>query len=84
MAVRKLTVDHPSRVPKLMVLDICLMLAMYLQIDQLFATTYRHRFFFIQPALFPEQLMPSNPDVMINVFLRTSKADFHQEAWNAR
>jgi len=77
----KLAVDYPTRVRRLMVLDIAPTLAMYDATDRVFATWYWHWFFLIQPAPFPERLMLAAPDVMIAKFLRMPKGDFHPDAY---
>lgn len=52
-----LAVNHPHRVKKLMVLDICPTLGMYEKTDKRIATAYFHWFFLIQPTPFPEDAM---------------------------
>ena len=57
----KLCVDHPQRVRKAILLDICPTLAMYSSTDVKFATAYFHWFFLIQQEPLPETLISSNP-----------------------
>ncbi len=58
----RLALDHPDRVEKLAVLDICPTLAMYERTDMAFATGYFHWFFLIQPYDLPERLIGADPD----------------------
>ena len=58
----RLALDHPDRVEKLAVLDICPTLAMYEGTDMAFATGYFHWFFLIQPYDLPERLIGADPD----------------------
>jgi haloacetate dehalogenase len=46
----KLCVDYPGRVKKVMMLDIAPTLAMFTEVDQLFATVYWHWFFLVSSA----------------------------------
>ncbi len=57
----RLALDHPSRVSRLMLLDIAPTLAMYENTTQAFATAYWHWFFLIQPPPLPEALIESDP-----------------------
>lgn len=59
----KLCVDHPKKVGKCMILDICPTLAMYEKTDMAFATAYWHWFFLVQPAPFPESLILAQPEL---------------------
>ncbi|MDH3917647.1 MAG: alpha/beta hydrolase, partial [Rhodospirillales bacterium] len=58
----RLALDHPARVEKAAVLDICPTKTMYEQTDQAFATAYYHWFFLIQPFDLPERLIGADPD----------------------
>ncbi len=58
----RLALDHPARVEKAAVLDICPTKTMYEQTDQAFATSYYHWFFLIQPFDLPERLIGADPD----------------------
>ena len=60
----KLCADHPTRVRKAMVLDICPTKAMYEATDMAFAHAYWHWFFLTQAAPFPEKLIMACPEVM--------------------
>ncbi len=57
----RLAVDEPSRVTRMMLLDIAPTLAMYDNTTQAFATAYWHWFFLIQPQPLPEALIDSDP-----------------------
>lgn len=57
----RLALDHPSRVSRLMLLDIAPTLAMYKKTTQAFAAAYWHWFFLIQPPPLPEALIESDP-----------------------
>jgi len=61
----RLALDHPGRVNKLAVLDICPTLSMYEHSDRAFAKAYFHWFFLIQPAPFPETLIGADPEFFI-------------------
>jgi haloacetate dehalogenase len=61
----RLALDHPQRVNKLALLDICPTKAMYAQTDHAFAKSYFHWFFLIQPAPFPETLIGADPAFFI-------------------
>jgi haloacetate dehalogenase len=58
----RMALDHPQRVEKAAVLDICPTLAMYERTDMAFATGYYHWFFLIQPYDLPERLIGADPD----------------------
>ena len=75
----KLCVDHPDRVRKVMILDICPTKAMYAATDQTFAYAYWHWFFLTQPAPFPEKLMISAPEVMADKCLKGHGHDIFAE-----
>ena len=57
----RLALDAPSRVTRMMLLDIAPTLAMYENTSQAFATAYWHWFFLIQPPPLPEALIESDP-----------------------
>ena len=57
----RLAIDQPTRVTRLMLLDVAPTLAMYENTTQAFATAYWHWFFLIQPPPLPEALIESDP-----------------------
>jgi haloacetate dehalogenase len=61
----RLALDHPQRVNKLAVFDICPTRSMYARTDRAFAKAYFHWFFLIQPAPFPEQLIGADAEYFI-------------------
>ena len=61
----RLTLDHPQRVRKLALLDICPTRTMYARTDRAFAKAYFHWFLLIQPAPFPETLIGADPAFFI-------------------
>jgi haloacetate dehalogenase len=65
----RLTLDHPDRVTKLVLMDICPTRHMYRTADKEMASTYFHFFFFIQPAPFPETLMGRSVDEVLTFFM---------------
>jgi haloacetate dehalogenase len=58
----RMALDHPDRVERAAVLDICPTLAMYERTDMAFASGYYHWFFLIQPYDLPERLIAADPD----------------------
>ena len=68
----KMCVDHPEKVKKVILLDICPTLAMYEQTDFTFARAYFHWFFLIQPEPMPEAAITAEPDVFLKKFLGVS------------
>ncbi len=58
----RMALDHPDRVERAVVLDICPTLAMYERTDMAFASGYYHWFFLIQPYDLPERLIAADPD----------------------
>lgn len=65
----KLCVDHPERIRKTILLDICPTLAMYESTDFDFAKAYYHWYFFIQPEPLPETLISAAPRKFIELFM---------------
>jgi haloacetate dehalogenase len=65
----RLALDHPDRVTKLVLLDICPTRDMYNTVDRAFATFYFHWFFLIQPAPLPETLIGTHPDAWLRHFM---------------
>lgn len=57
----RLGLDHPSRVTRMVLLDIAPTLSMYRQTSEAFARAYWHWFFLIQPKPLPERLIESDP-----------------------
>ncbi len=62
----RLCLDHPERVSKACVIDICPTLSMFEATDQAFATAYYHWFFLIQPADLPERMIASTLDAYMD------------------
>ncbi len=58
----RMALDHPERIERAAVLDICPTLAMYERTDMAFASGYYHWFFLIQPYDLPERLIAADPD----------------------
>jgi haloacetate dehalogenase len=58
----RLTLDHPDRVTKLFLMDICPTHYMYKTADQEMGSAYFHWFFFTQPAPLPENLIKGGVD----------------------
>ncbi|KPM35285.1 hypothetical protein AK830_g11274 [Neonectria ditissima] len=71
----KLCVDHPARVRKVILLDICPTLAMYTKTDLDFATAYFHWFFLIQPEPLPETLISARPRECAEMFMGGRQVD---------
>lgn len=65
----RLTLDHPDRVTKLVLMDICPTHYMYKTADKEMASAYFHFFFFIQPAPFPETLIGRSVDETLAFFM---------------
>ena len=65
----RLTLDHPDRVTKLVLMDICPTHYMYRTTDKEMASTYFHFFFFVQPAPFPETLIGRSVDETLTFFM---------------
>jgi haloacetate dehalogenase len=64
--VHRLCLDHPERVSRAAVLDICPTATMYAATDKAFATAYYHWFFLIQPFDLPERLIGAAPDYFLD------------------
>jgi haloacetate dehalogenase len=58
----RMCLDHPARVSRAAVLDICPTATMYAATNKAFATAYYHWFFLIQPFDLPERLIGAAPD----------------------
>jgi haloacetate dehalogenase len=65
----RLALDHPGRVAKLVLMDICPTHHMYATADKEMASAYFHFFFFIQPAPFPETLIGRSVDETLQFFM---------------
>lgn len=65
----RLVLDHPDRVSKLVLMDICPTHHMYKTADKEMASAYFHFFFFIQPAPFPETLIGKSVDETLTFFM---------------
>jgi haloacetate dehalogenase len=61
----RMCLDHPGRVSRAAVIDICPTATMYAATDKAFATAYYHWFFLIQPFDFPERLIGAAPDYFL-------------------
>ena len=61
----RMCLDHPGRVSRAAVLDICPTATMYAATDKAFATAYYHWFFLIQKFDFPERLIGAAPDYFL-------------------
>ncbi len=61
----RLALDHPEKIGRIAVLDICPTHAMYAGTDKEFATAYYHWFFLIQKAPYPEHLIGADPTYYI-------------------
>jgi pimeloyl-ACP methyl ester carboxylesterase len=65
----KLCIDHPDRVRKTILLDICPTLDMYKSTNFDFAKAYYHWYFFIQDEPLPETLISAAPRHFIKMFM---------------
>ncbi|KZZ91132.1 Epoxide hydrolase-like protein [Moelleriella libera RCEF 2490] len=65
----KLCVDHPDRVQRAILLDICPTLAMYSVRDPVFARAYFHWFLLIQKEPLPETLLSAAPRRFAELFM---------------
>ncbi len=61
----RLVLDHPDRVTKLVMMDICPTHYMYKTADREMAFAYYHWFFLIQPEPFPETLIGRSVDEVL-------------------
>jgi len=61
----RLALDHPDRITRLVLMDICPTYYMYKTADRQFASAYFHWFFLIQAAPFPETLIGNNVDAYL-------------------
>ena len=80
----RLAADFPTRVQRLMLLDISPTLKMYEQTDMRFALGYWHWFFLVQPAPLPEQLIGADPQGFMEAFMlkrHGGRAVFEPENW---
>jgi haloacetate dehalogenase len=64
-AAHRLVLDHPDRVTKLVLMDICPTHYMYKTADREMASAYYHWFFLIQPEPFPETLIERSVDEVL-------------------
>ncbi|AFZ35106.1 Haloacetate dehalogenase [Stanieria cyanosphaera PCC 7437] len=72
----RLTLDYPTKVKKLALLDILPTYELYANSDREFATAYYHWFFLIQPYPFPETLISNNAEYFLRHCLsQWSKVD---------
>jgi haloacetate dehalogenase len=62
----RLALDHPTRVEKLVVVDIAPTAYMYARTNQAFATRYFWWFFLIQPYDLPERMIAADPDYFLD------------------
>jgi haloacetate dehalogenase len=65
----RLALDHPDRLTKLVLMDICPTHYMYKTADRQFASGYFHWFFLIQSPPFPETLIGNNVDAFLKQFM---------------
>ena len=65
----RLALDHPDRLTKLVMMDICPTHYMYKTADRQFATAYFHWFYLILPAPIPETMIGNNVDTFLKVFM---------------
>lgn len=73
--------DHPDSITSLAVLDIAPTAYMYAKTDRVFATSYYHWFFLIQPAPLPEHMIGGDPEYYLRSKIKAwSKAN--TEAFN--
>lgn len=72
----RLALDHPDRLTKLVMLDICPTCYMYKTADRQFASVYFHWFFLILPAPFPEKLIGNNVHTVLKLFMGSAVPKF--------
>src|SRR5712692_630302 len=65
----RMTLDHPTVVTRLAVLDVVPTHAMFASVDKDFATSTFHWFFLIQPFDFPERLIGADPEYFLRSML---------------
>ncbi len=65
----RMALDHPDRLTKLVMMDICPTRYMYETADRQFASGYFHWFFLIQAAPFPEVLIGNSIDAVLKLFM---------------
>jgi haloacetate dehalogenase len=65
----RLTLDHPGRITKLVMMDICPTHYMYKTADREMASAYYHWFFLIQPAPIPETLIGRSVDEVLKILI---------------
>jgi haloacetate dehalogenase len=65
----RLVLDHPDRVTKLVMMDICPTHYMYKTADREMASAYYHWFFLIQPEPFPETLIERSVDEVLKLLM---------------
>jgi haloacetate dehalogenase len=65
----RLALDHPERVTKMALLDICPTLHMYNTTNKMFASFSYHWFFLIQPAPYPETLIGNSVETVLRQFM---------------
>lgn len=71
----KLCVDHPHRVKKTILLDICPTLAMYNYTNFQFAKAYFHWFFLIQAAPLPETAIVNSAEQFTKMYMGARQGD---------
>ena len=71
----RLVLDHPDRVSKLVLMDICPTHYMYRTTDKEMASAYFHFFFFIQAAPFPETLIGRSVNETLKFFMGSVMPD---------
>ncbi|KAJ4865289.1 alpha/beta hydrolase fold domain-containing protein [Trichoderma breve] len=80
----KLLVDHPTRIRKAILLDICPTLAMYNCTHPMFPKAYFHWYFLIQQSPLPETLINGAPRQVVEGFMSgmgsQSLSMFHEDA----
>lgn len=75
----RMTLDHPQKVKKCLLLDIAPTYDMYMKSDLDFGMDYYHWFFLVQPPHLPEMLLSGNPEY----FFRTLMGEYANQE-NAR
>jgi haloacetate dehalogenase len=65
----RLALDHPQRLTKVALLDICPTLHMYNTTNMQFAAAYHHWFFLIQSAPYPETLIGNSVEMVLKSFM---------------